>query len=101
LAFWPALSLARSIRRNRAAVVRSHYDAIGGRSPIRMLTERQARKLQQALSPDFDAQCWVAMRYWHPLTADAVAGVRSAALDALVLLPLYPQYSFATTLSSL
>jgi ferrochelatase len=30
-----------------------------------------------------------------------VAGVRAASLDHLVLLPLYPQYSFATTVSSL
>ena len=88
-------------RSRRAQVVREHYDAIGGRSPIRLLTERQARRLEAALAPDFDVRCWVAMRYWHPLTAAAVAGVRAESLDALVLLPLYPHYSFATTLSSL
>lgn len=93
--------LARFISRRRAQVVREHYDAIGGRSPIRILTERQARRLEAALAPDFDVRCWVAMRYWHPLTEAAVAGVRAASLDALVLLPLYPHYSFATTLSSL
>ena len=36
--------LARYISRNRAGVVREHYDAIGGQSPIRLLTERQARR---------------------------------------------------------
>jgi ferrochelatase len=41
------------------------------------------------------------MRYWHPLTEKAAAGVAATRLDELVLLPLYPQYSFATTLSSL
>ncbi len=42
------------------------------------------------------------MRYWHPLTQEAVDAVRAAVpLDPLILLPLYPQYSFATTLSSL
>jgi protoporphyrin/coproporphyrin ferrochelatase len=93
--------LAWWIAHRRAGVVREHYDAIGGHSPIRALTERQARKLEQALAPDFDARSFIAMRYWHPLTQEAVAGVRSAAVDALVLLPLYPQYSFATTSSSL
>jgi ferrochelatase len=97
--------LAWWIAHRRAAFVREHYDAIGGHSPIRALTERQARKLEQALAPDFDARCFIAMRYWHPLTQEAVAGVRSAGLgaplDRLVLLPLYPQYSFATTSSSL
>ncbi len=93
--------LARYISRRRAGVVREHYDAIGGHSPIRLLTERQARRLEQALAPDFDVRCWVAMRYWHPLTAEAAEAVRASDLDALVLLPLYPHYSFATTLSSL
>src|SRR5580765_5807681 len=94
-------SLARYISSRRANVVREHYDAIGGQSPIRLLTERQARKLEKELAPDFDARCWVAMRYWHPLTAETAEAVRNADLDALVLLPLYPQYSFATTRSSL
>ena len=93
--------LARYIARRRAGVVQEHYEAIGGQSPIRLLTERQAKRLEQALAPDFDARCFVAMRYWHPLTQEAAAAVREAALDELVLLPLYPQYSFATTGSSL
>ena len=41
------------------------------------------------------------MRYWNPLTAEAVAGVNASGADELVLLPLYPQYSFATSSSSL
>ena len=93
--------LARYIASRRAGVVREHYEAIGGQSPIRLLTERQAKRLQEALSPEFDARCFVAMRYWHPLTQEAAAAVREAALDELVLLPLYPHYSFATTGSSL
>jgi ferrochelatase len=93
--------LARWISHRRAAVVREHYQAIGGQSPIRELTGRQARRLEAALASDFDARCFMAMRYWHPLTQEAVEAVRAANLDLLVLLPLYPQYSFATTLSSL
>ena len=93
--------LARYIAKRRASVVREHYEAIGGQSPIRLLTERQARKLAVALEPEFDVKCWVAMRYWHPLTAETVEEVRAASLDELVLLPLYPQYSLATTASSL
>ena len=41
------------------------------------------------------------MRYWKPLTTETAAAVKATPLDALVLLPLYPQYSFATTLSSM
>jgi len=43
----------------------------------------------------------VAMRYWHPFTAQAVEQVRAAQCDEVVLLPLYPQYSSTTTGSSL
>jgi protoporphyrin/coproporphyrin ferrochelatase len=93
--------LARYIARRRAGVVRAHYDAIGGQSPIRLLTERQRQKLEAALASEFDAHCWVAMRYWHPLTEETAATVRETEVDELVLLPLYPHYSFATTRSSL
>ncbi len=93
--------LAKYISHRRAAVVREHYDAIGGRSPIRLLTARQATKLELALSKDYDVHCWVAMRYWNPLTAEAAAAVNASSLDKLILLPLYPHYSFATTVSSL
>jgi ferrochelatase len=93
--------LARYIARKRAGVVRDHYDAIGGHSPIRMLTERQASALEAALAPHCDARCFIAMRYWNPLTAEAVAQVNASGASELVLLPLYPQYSFATSSSSL
>ncbi|MGB7666255.1 MAG: ferrochelatase, partial [Candidatus Acidiferrales bacterium] len=54
-----------------------------------------------ALQPDVDARVVVAMRYWHPLTEEAIAELRSESLEQLILLPLYPHYSFATTGSSL
>jgi len=85
--------LARYISRKRAKVVSEHYRAIGGRSPLGLLTERQARALEAFVT--------VAMRYWHPLTAEAVSRVAAESPQELVLLPLYPHYSYATTLSSL
>jgi len=93
--------LARYIARKRAGVVREHYDAIGGHSPIRLLTERQARALEAALAPQCDARCFIAMRYWNPLTAEAAAEVNARGASELVLFPMYPQYSLATTSSSL
>jgi protoporphyrin/coproporphyrin ferrochelatase len=93
--------LARYIARNRAGVVREHYNDIGGHSPIRLLTERQASALEKALAPHFDAKCFIAMRYWHPLSVEAAAQVKAWNAQELVLLPLYPQYSFATSSSSL
>jgi ferrochelatase len=93
--------LARFIVWRRMDHVRHAYEEIGGRSPIGLLTERQARALERALAPHADVRVVVAMRYWHPFTHEAIEQLRDFAYDELVLLPLYPQFSFATTRSSL
>ena len=98
-------ALARLISKTRAKKAAQHYAAIGG-SPIRRFTEQQAAALEARLMRDgVDARCVVAMRYWHPFTAEAIARLHDARQDAevdqVVLLPLYPQYSSTTTGSSL
>jgi protoporphyrin/coproporphyrin ferrochelatase len=94
--------LARYIAKKRTPPVAGRYAMIGRRSPIAILTERQRIRLVQAVSPYIDPVAVTAMRYWKPLTEDAVAALKRAGrLDELVLLPLYPHYSYATTLSSL
>ena len=94
--------LAKLISTTRARKVQHHYATIGGGSPIRRNTERQARSLETELRRQgVDAHCFVAMRYWHPFTREAIEQVREAGCDAVVLLPLYPQYSSTTTGSSL
>jgi protoporphyrin/coproporphyrin ferrochelatase len=94
--------LAKLIASRRSIPVGAKYAQIGRRSPIGLLTERQRLRLVEALTPYIDAVAVTAMRYWHPMTADAVNAIRqSAPLDAIILLPLYPHFSYATTLSSL
>jgi ferrochelatase len=93
--------LARLISTTRARHVRQHYAEIGGRSPILEFTRRQARALEAELRRDSDARVVVAMRYWHPFTAQAIRELEAHAPDDVVLLPLYPQYSRTTTGSSL
>jgi ferrochelatase len=94
--------LAKLISTTRARKVQHHYATIGGGSPIRRFTERQARALEAELTDrGLDARCFVAMRYWHPFTSEAIAELKAAECDEVVLLPLYPQYSSTTTGSSL
>jgi ferrochelatase len=94
--------LAKLISTTRSRKVQHHYATMGGGSPIRPNTERQARALERALQREgIDAHCFVAMRYWHPFTGEAIAQLQAAGCDELVLLPLYPQYSSTTTGSSL
>jgi len=94
--------LAKLISTTRARKVQHHYATIGGGSPIRRHTERQAEALERELREEgVDARCFVAMRYWHPFTSEAIKQVRQANCDELVLLPMYPQYSSTTSGSSL
>jgi len=95
-------ALAKLISTTRARKVQHHYATIGGGSPIRRFTEQQARALEAELTTQgLDARCFVAMRYWHPFTREAIAELRAAQCGEVVLLPLYPQYSSTTTGSSL
>jgi protoporphyrin/coproporphyrin ferrochelatase len=94
--------IAKLISSRRSIPVAGKYAEIGRRSPIGLLTERQRVRLVAALSPYIDAVAVTAMRYWHPMSAEAADTLRRAApLDDIVLLPLYPHFSYATTLSSL
>jgi ferrochelatase len=94
--------IAKLISSRRCISVAGKYAEIGRRSPIGTLTERQRLRLVEAVSPYIDPVAVTAMRYWRPFTADAVDTLRKAGpLDEIVLLPLYPHYSYATTMSSL
>lgn len=90
--------LARWIARRRAPKVEAQYEKIGGRSPIRELTAAQALALEEKLGQGF--RCFPAMRYWRPSTIEALAAVKKEGISRIFALPLYPQYSRATTGSS-
>jgi ferrochelatase len=92
--------LARFIAGKRLQPATANYALLGGKSPLLDLTQQQALALQAAL-PEFDARCFLAMRYWHPMSDVAARAVRDWNPDEVVLLPLYPHYSTTTTGSSL
>jgi ferrochelatase len=91
--------IARFIVRRRAPKVEKYYQRIGGKSPIRELTEAQAAALEQTLGPEY--RCFVAMRYWRPTTIEALAAIKKEGISQVIALSLYPHYSRATTGSSL
>jgi protoporphyrin/coproporphyrin ferrochelatase len=94
--------LARLIARRRAPVARVIYEQMGGRSPLRELTEAQAAALQEVLrARGVDVHAFVCMRYWHPMSEETAARVARLDPERIVLLPLYPQFSSTTTGSSL
>ncbi len=92
--------LARLIAKRRTVPAQANYAILGGKSPLLELTVAQGEALQAALG-DAKVRCFVAMRYWHPFSPEAVAQVKAFRPDRVLLLPLYPQYSTTTTGSSL
>jgi ferrochelatase len=90
---------ARTVARRRAPHVRGLYAEIGGRSPIRPLTEAQGRRLEEELGPGYRA--YVAFSAWTPYIRDAVARARADGCTRLVAVSLYPQWCSATTGSAL
>ncbi|MDA1097578.1 MAG: ferrochelatase [Proteobacteria bacterium] len=93
--------LARLISSRRAAHARSIYAKIGGSSPIRMQTEKQARALEVALADLGTVKVFPCMRYWHPFSDQVARIVADFGPDQVVLLPLYPQFSSTTSGSSM
>jgi ferrochelatase len=92
--------LAKLISSKRHPRIQEQYKQIGGKSPLKDFTLQQARLLEQKLNEKFPAKVYTAMRYWHPLTEEALDGIEKDGIKKVVLLPLYPQYSKATTESS-
>ena len=96
--------LARLISARREKGAQANYALMGGASPLLPETRKQAAALEAALAealPGDTVRCFIAMRYWRPLTEETARAVEAFAPDEIVLLPLYPQFSTTTTASSL
>ena len=94
----PLAWLISTLRSNKS---QEAYRSIGGGSPLRRITDQQARELQSLLRKrDVDATTYVAMRYWHPFTESAVADMKADGIEQVVVLPLYAHFSISTSGSS-
>src|SRR4051794_13677515 len=87
--------LAKLISSRRHVWVQKQYERIGGGSPLKAHTLKQASLLEQKLNESLPATVYVAMRYWEPFTNDALNAIEADGVKRIVLLPLYPQYSKA------
>ena len=93
--------LAKLISTRRSPGVIEQYREIGGKSPLKDYTLKQAALLEEKLNERLPAKVYVAMRYWHPSTDEALDAIERDGIKKVILLPLYPQFSKATTTSSL
>ena len=96
--------LAKLISNRRAPVAKKIYAELGGSSPILKLTREQSDaleiKLNQTQEKD-EYKCFIIMRCWNPRAKNVIKDVQLYGPDEVVLMPLYPQYSAATSGSSI
>jgi len=91
-------AIAYTIATLRRRKSEGYYSLIGGGSPLRRLTEEQASALETELRRrGMDAQTFVGMCTWRPFLSEAVEQIARTRFDRLVILPLFPQFSFTTT----
>ena len=67
-------------------------------SPLKFHTLDLVRELRRHLGEEFSVRA--AMRYRNPSIRDALAGFRDEGADEIRVLPLYPQYAWASSRSS-
>ena len=93
--WWFILRLCILPRRPRssAALYRKIWTDAG--SPLLLTTEAQARALEAALGGA--AKVEAAMRYGNPSIATALDKLAAGGAERILVLPLFPQYSSATT----
>lgn len=64
-------------------------------SPLKAITQDQMAALQGSFGPDSLVD--YAMRYGHPAIGERLTAMKAAGCDHILVAPLYPQYSGATT----
>ena len=95
--------IAYFIAKRRAPKSRAAYESIGGGSPILKYSKAQASLVAASLKDRYGlvVNTYIGMRYWKPFTEEALDAIRKDGINALVILPLYPQFSISTSGSSL
>ncbi|MDD2829033.1 MAG: ferrochelatase [Sulfuricurvum sp.] len=91
--------IAGVITLSRAEKSQEIYRQIGGKSPIVDLTKSLVQKLAVALNDSVMVD--FVMRYTPPMAEEVVLKLKSAGVQKVYLIPLYPQYSSTTTQSSI
>ena len=96
--------LAKLISNRRAPTAKKIYEELGGASPILRLTIDQSNSLEKKLNTEDQSneyKCFIVMRCWHPRAENVINEVKNFNPDEVILLPLYPQFSAATSGSSI
>jgi len=104
LIWWLALNLViLNIRPKKSAVNYAKiWNSLGPGSPLLNITQSQLEGVQQVLSKQHsNLEFELGMRYGNPSISSALNKLKDKGCSKVIILPLYPQYSKTTTLSTL
>lgn len=104
LIWWLALNLIiLNIRPKKSAVNYAKiWNSLGPGSPLLNITQSQLEGVQQVLSKQHsNLEFELGMRYGNPSISSALNKLKDKGCSKVIILPLYPQYSKTTTLSTL
>ena len=96
--------MAKIISNKRTPITKKIYEKLGGSSPILRLTKDQSNSLEKNLNQNEnndEYKCFIVMRCWYPRADEVIKNVQSYEPEEIILMPLYPQYSAATSGSSI
>ena len=98
--------LAWMIVNSRLKEAKANYAKMpqwNGGSPQLPMTKKQAQSLKANLFAQLDENIpvYIAMRYWFPFTDNALEEIKKDGIEHLIVVTLYPHFSYTTTGSSL
>ncbi len=104
LIWWLALNLViLNIRPAKSALNYAKiWNSFGPGSPLLNITQSQLDGVKKSLSNQYkELEFEMGMRYGSPSISSALNRLKSKGCEKIIVLPLYPQYSKTTTLSTL
>lgn len=99
LLWWPILNgIVLTVRPKKSgAAYDKIWDYENGDSPLRVIAQGQVEKLRETYKDDENIVIDYAMRYGNPSTKSKLEALKEQGCERILLVPLYPQYSAATT----
>ena len=89
--------ILRTRPRRKAADYQKIWNTEKNESPLKTLTRTQSEKLARAIADHDHIEVDWAMRYGNPSIRAGIEALMARGCDRLLVVPLYPQYSAATT----
>lgn len=97
--FLQNITKGRELTSEMVETVKQRYRLIGGKSPLREITLRQAQALQASLEKRKKGayRVYTGMRYWHPYIQDTLYEIHEAGINKITAIIMTPQQSGYTT----